>query len=108
VTGFVIPGNSIEHLVRSISFILLVYVSIETMASYMQNRRTSTLMIGSGLGMLAAAELMSWYNFVYPGSFYVAALSIKVAGFGLMFIPFSKFGLASGLGRMNSQIGSGI
>jgi hypothetical protein len=108
ITGFVIPGNSIEHLIRSISFILLVYVSIETMASYMQSRRTSTIMIGSGLGMLAAAELMSWYNFVYPGSFYVAALSVKVAGFGLMFVPFSKFGLASGLGRMNSQIGSGL
>ena len=108
ITGFVIPGNSIEHLVRSISFILLVYVSIETMASYMQSRKASTLMIGSGLGMLAGAELMSWYNFIYPDSFYVAALSIKVAGFGLMFIPFSKFGLASGLGRMNSQVGSGL
>ncbi len=108
ITGFVIPGNSIEHLIRSISFILLVYVSIETMASYMQSRKSSTLMIGSGLGMLAAAELMSWYNFVYPDSFYVAALSIKVTGFGLMFVPFSKFGLASGLGRMNSQVGSGL
>ena len=108
ITGFVIPGNSLEHLVRSISFILLVYVSIETMASYMQGRRTSTLMIGSGLGLLALAELLSWYNFIFPGSFYVAALSIKVAGFGLMFVPFSKFGLASGLGRMNSQIGSGL
>jgi hypothetical protein len=108
ITGFVIPGNSIEHLVRSISFILLVYVSIETIASYMQGRRTSTLMIGSGLGLLALAELLSWYNFIYPGTFYVAALSIKVAGFGLMFVPFSKFGLANGLGRMNSQIGSGL
>ncbi len=108
ITGFVIPGNSIEHLVRSISFILLVYVSIETIASYMQSKRTSTLMIGSGLGLLAVAELLSWYNFIYPGSFYLAALSIKVAGFGLMFVPFSKFGLASGLGRMNSQIGSGL
>lgn len=108
VTGFVIPGNSIEHIVRSISFILLVYVSIETMASYMQSRKSSTLMIGSGLGMLAGAELMSWYNFIYPDSFYVAALSIKLAGFGLMFVPFSKFGLANGLGRMNSQIGSGL
>jgi hypothetical protein len=108
ITGFVIPGNSIEHIVRSISFILLVYVSIETMASYMQSRKSSTLMIGSGLGMLAGAELLSWYNFIYADSFYVAALSLKVAGFGLMFIPFSKFGLASGLGRMNSQVGSGI
>ncbi len=108
VTGFVIPGNSIEHLVRSISFILLVYVSIETMASYMQSRKTSTLMIGSGLGLLAGAELMSWYNFIYPESFYVAALATKLAGFGLMFVPFSKFGLTSGLGRMNSQIGRGL
>ena len=108
LTPFIIPGNSIEHLVRSISFILLVYVSIETMASYMQSMKSSTLMIGSGLGMLAGAELMSWYNFIYPDSFYVAALSIKIAGFGLMLVPFSKFGLVSGLGRMNSQVGSGL
>ena len=108
IAPFIIPGNSIEHLVRSISFILLVYVSIETMASYMQSMKSSTLMIGSGLGMLAGAELMSWYNFIYPDSFYVAALSIKIAGFGLMLVPFSKFGLVSGLGRMNSQVGSGL
>jgi hypothetical protein len=49
------------------------------------------------------------HNFIYPGSlFYYAAMAIKVAGFGLLFLPFSKFGLASGAGRMNSQIGSGV
>jgi hypothetical protein len=98
-TGFVIPGNSIEHLVRSISFILLVYVSIETLASYMQTMRTNTLMIGSGLGTLAVAELLAWYDFIFPGTFSYPALAAKVAGFGLMFIPYSKFGLASGFGR---------
>ena len=105
VAPFVIPGNSIEHLVRSISFILLVYVSIETMASYMQNRRTSTLMIGSGLGMLALAEIMAWYSFVYPGAFFYVAIAIKVIGFGLLFVPFSKFGLAAGLGGRFSKVG---
>ncbi|MEO9364357.1 MAG: hypothetical protein ABI348_10700 [Nitrososphaera sp.] len=98
-TPFVIPGNSIEHLVRSISFILLVYVSIETLASYMQTMRTNTLMIGSGLGTLAVAELLAWYDFIFPGTFSYPALAAKVAGFGLMFIPYSKFGLASGFGR---------
>jgi len=97
ITPFIIPGNSIEHLVRSISFILLVYVSIETMASHVQNRRTSTLMIGSGLGLLALAELMAWYNFVYPGLFFHVAIAVKVGGFGLMFVPFSKLGLTSGM-----------
>jgi hypothetical protein len=102
-TGFVIPGNSIEHLVRSISFILLVYVSIETLASYMQTMRTNTLMIGSGLGTLAVAELLAWYDFIFPGTFSYPALAAKVAGFGLMFIPYSKFGLASGFGRRIKQ-----
>jgi hypothetical protein len=105
IAPFVIPGNSIEHLVRSISFILLVYVSIETMASYMQNRRTSTLMIGSGLGMLALAEIIAWYSFVYPGAFFYVAIAIKIVGFGLLFVPFSKFGLASGLSGRFSKVG---
>lgn len=109
ITPFIIPGNSIEHLVRSISFILLVYVSIETMASYMQNRRTSTLLIGSGLGVLALAEILAWYNFVYPGLLFYIAIAMKVGGFGLMFVPFSRFGLASGLGsgRLN-PVGGGV
>jgi len=110
VAPFIIPGNSIEHLIRSISFILLVYVSIETMAAYMQSRKPTTLMIGSGLGLLASAELIAWYDFIYPGVFSYLALAIKVGGFGLLFIPFSKFGLSSGGlgGRVNSQIGSGV
>jgi hypothetical protein len=90
---FVIPGNSIEHLVRSISFILLVYVSIETMASYMQTMRTNTLMIGSGLGTLAVAELIGWYDFIFTGAFAFPAAMVKLAGFGLMAVPFSKLGI---------------
>lgn len=92
---FIIPGNSIEHLVRSISFILLVYVSIETIASYMQSKKSSTLMIGSGLGTLAAAEIVAWYGFIFPGTFALPALAAKVAGFGFMFVPFSRLGFGS-------------
>lgn len=107
--SFVIPGNSIEHLVRSISFILLVYASIETLASYLQNKKISTMITGLGLGLLALSELLAWYGFIYPGSiFYLFAITIKVAGFGLLFVPFSKFGLTSSLGRNLNQIGGGI
>ncbi|MER3408355.1 MAG: hypothetical protein C4292_06470 [Nitrososphaera sp.] len=101
---FVIPGNSIEHLVRSISFILLVYVSIETIASYMQGMRSSsTLMIGAGMGTLAIAELIAWYNFIFPGAFYYPAIAAKVAGFGMMAVPFSKLGLGLGGGGLKNN-----
>jgi hypothetical protein len=69
----------------------------------MQTMRTNTLMIGSGLGTLAVAELLAWYDFIFPGTFSYPALAAKVAGFGLMFIPYSKFGLASGFGRRIKQ-----
>lgn len=108
LTSFIIPGNSIEHIIRSISFILLAYTTIETLASYLQSKWISTLITGLGLGSLTLSELLAWYGFIYPGSvFYFVALTIKVAGFSLLLVPFSKFGLTSGLGGKLNEIGTG-
>jgi hypothetical protein len=57
-------------------------------------------MIGLGIGTLAVAELLAWYDFIFPGAFNYPAMVAKVGGFGLLFVPFSKFGLTSGLGRL--------
>jgi len=88
---FIIPGNSIEHIIRSISFILLVYGTIETIMSYMENRKTSTIFVASGLGLLALGEFLGWYSVVFPKSIlYVISISTKIAGLGALFVPISK------------------
>ena len=88
---FVIPGNSIEHIIRSISFILLTYGTIETILSYMENRKSSTLFVASGLGLLALGEFLGWYSVVFPQSvLYYVSISTKIAGLGALLVPVSK------------------
>ncbi|NHI03270.1 hypothetical protein DYY67_1582 [Candidatus Nitrosotalea sp. TS] len=101
---FIIPGNSIEHIIRSISFILLVYGTIETIMSYMENRNRSTIFVAAGLGLLALGEFLGWYSIVFPKSvLYFVSLSTKIIGLGALFIPISQVPLRGGL-----KFGSGI
>ena len=95
---FIIPGNSIEHIIRSISFILLVYGTIETIMSYMENRKRSTIFVAAGLGLLALGEFLGWYSIVFPKSvLYFVSLSTKIVGLGALFIPISQVPLRGGL-----------
>ena len=88
---FVIPGNSIEHIIRSISFILLIYGTIETILSYMESKKSSTIFVASGLGLLALGEFLGWYSVVFPASvLYFVSISAKIAGLGALFVPVSK------------------
>ena len=88
---FIIPGNSIEHIIRSISFILLVYGTIETILSYMENRKRSTIFVAAGLGLLALGEFLGWYSLVFPKSvLYFISVSTKIAGLSALFIPISQ------------------
>ena len=95
---FIILGNSIEHIIRSISFILLVYGTIETIMSYMENRKRSTIFVAAGLGLLALGEFLGWYSLVFPKSvLYFISLSTKIIGLGALFIPISQVPLRGGL-----------
>ena len=88
---FIIPGNSIEHIIRSISFILLVYGTIETILSYMENRKRNTIFVAAGLGLLALGEFLGWYSIVFPKSvLYFISVSTKIAGLGALFVPISQ------------------
>jgi hypothetical protein len=88
---FIIPGNSIEHIIRSISFILLVYGTIETILSYMENRKRSAIFVAAALGLLALGEFLGWYSIVFPKSvLYFISVSTKIAGLGALFIPISQ------------------
>ncbi|HJU14383.1 MAG TPA: hypothetical protein VJ792_08020 [Candidatus Nitrosotalea sp.] len=101
---FIIPGNSLEHIIRSISFILLVYGTIETIMSYMENRKRSTIFVAAGLGLLALGEFLGWYSVVFPKSIlYFVSLSTKIAGLGALFIPISQVPLRGGM-RLGSNV----
>lgn len=88
---FMISFISVENVIRSISFILLVYGSIETIMSYFASKRKTTIFVAVGLGALALGEFLGWYYFVFPQSILnIVSISIKIAGLVLLFIPVTK------------------
>ena len=88
---FVLSIIHIEHIFRAISFILLVYGSIETMLSYFESKKKGAVFVATGLALLALGEFLGWYSFVFPESIlYYLSIAIKIAGLISLFIPVSK------------------
>ena len=91
---FLVSFVSIEHILRAVSFILLVYGSIETMISYLNGRKKATLFVAIGLGLLGFGEFISWYSFVFPETvLYIGSILIKICGLVSLGIPIFKIPL---------------
>jgi len=88
---FLVSTVQVEHIFRSISFILLVYGAIETMLSYRDNKNKGAISVSVGLGLLAFGEFLGWYSFVFPETMlYSISMTIKIGGLIALFIPVSK------------------
>ena len=88
---FVVSTIQLEHLFRSISFILLAYGAIETLLSYIENRNKGAILVAVGLLFLALGEFLGWYAFVFPELILDSiSIIIKIIGLILMFIPVSR------------------
>jgi len=88
---FLISAVHIEHILRSVSFILLVYGAIETILSYIEGKKKGTIFVAMGLSLLALGEFLAWYSFVFPESIlYYVSITIKISGLISLFIPVSK------------------
>ena len=85
---FLVSFISLEHILRAVSFILLVYGAIETILSYIQGKKKSTLFVAIGLACLGFGEFVSWYSFVFPETIlYVFSIIIKIGGLLSLGIP---------------------
>ena len=88
---FLVSSVQLEHIFRSVSFILLAYGAIETMLSYFENKNKGAILVATGLAMLAFGEFLGWYSFVFPESIlYHVSTIIKIGGLILLFIPVSR------------------
>ena len=88
---FLVSSVQIEHIFRSVSFILLAYGAIETILSYFENKNKGAISVAMGLSLLALGEFLGWYSFVFPESIlYFASMIIKIGGLIALFIPVSK------------------
>ena len=91
---FLISSVQIEHIFRSVSFILLAYGAIETILSYFENKNKGTISVAVGLALLALGEFLGWYSIVFPESIlYSVSMVIKIGGLIALFIPVSKIPL---------------
>jgi hypothetical protein len=91
---FLVSFNYVENILRAVSFILLVYGAIETLISYIQGRKKTTLFVAIGLGLLGFGEFIGWYSFVFPETIlYVFSILIKIGGLISVGIPVSKIPL---------------
>ena len=91
---FLVSFSYVENILRAVSFILLVYGAIETLISYIQGRKSTTLFVAVGLGLLGFGEFIGWYSFVFPETIlYASSIIAKIGGLIAVGIPVSKIPL---------------
>lgn len=91
---FLASSVQVEHILRSVSFILLAYGAIETVLSYFESKNKGAISVAIGLAFLGLGEFLGWYSFVFPTSLlYPISIIVKICGLVALFIPISKIPL---------------
>ncbi len=81
----------LEHIFKSVSFVLLVYGAIETLLSFIENKNRGAVFVACGFVLLALGEFLAWYSLVFPDSvLYNVSVITKIAGLLSMFVPVSR------------------
>jgi hypothetical protein len=87
---FAISQMSVETVLRSLSFFFILYGVLETGLSYGKTKNPTTLMIATGLGMLAAGW---WVSLAAPDIALLTLLQLLMREVGLvtLFVPVLRF-----------------
>ncbi|MFQ6011881.1 MAG: hypothetical protein ACE5KG_06890 [Nitrososphaerales archaeon] len=86
-------ATGIVDIARPLSFYFLTYGVAETLIFYYRNRRPDTLIIASGLVLLALGEFFGWLILLQNLStlFTTFSLVVKLSGLFLLVIPVMRF-----------------
>jgi hypothetical protein len=87
-----INQGSLEVVLTSLSFYFILYGVVETLFAYSKNRNPDTLLIATGLAVIACGW---WVSLVTPGGLLlnIIQLLMKEVGLVALFIPVLKFSL---------------
>jgi len=85
-----INQTSVEVILTSLSFYFILYGVVETLFAYSKNRNPNTLLIASGLAVIAAGW---WISLVAPGVLMLNILQLLMKEVGLvtLFVPVLRF-----------------
>ncbi len=88
-----ISGVQLTDILRFLSFYFIMYGVVETLYSYGKTHRPDTLVIASGLGLIAAGGLVEWLSILYStvNALPLVQILMKEVGLLILFIPVIKF-----------------
>ena len=90
--GF-ISTVSLLSLIKSLSFVFLIYGAFETLLSYLEKKYRPILFMFSALSLLALGELIRWLALFYSGlnPLMITSILLKLFGFIMLYTPVMQF-----------------
>lgn len=87
--------TSVPMVLKALSLYFLLYGLVETSLSYGRIKKAETLLIASGLALIALAEFTRLVSSLYPTDLIlpILSLTVKIAGFLALFVPVLRFSL---------------
>jgi hypothetical protein len=87
------------NILQILSFYFVLYGVVETLYAYGTNRRPDTLLIASGLGLIACGAFTQWLSVLNPDVNVLSLLQIimKEVGLMLLFVPVIRFTVGTGV-----------
>jgi len=84
-----VSGSTMSDMLSILSFYFVLYGMVETLYSYHANRKPDTLLIASGLALMAVGIFTNWLSIMYVSVnlLPLAEILFKEMGLMLLFVP---------------------
>ena len=89
---------SLLSIIKSLSFVFLIYGAFETFLSYLESKKRPILFMFLGFFSLAVGEFIRWLALFYSGlsPLMISSILVKLIGFIMLYTPVSSFNTYKG------------